>query len=48
MAADPRARRWPLAIAIGLFIMIAVNVVFMVVAISGADEIAPSYNEEAR
>jgi hypothetical protein len=40
--------RWPLAITVGLLIMIAVNICFMYIAVSGADEIAPSYVEGER
>jgi len=37
-----------LAITIGLLIMIAVNVCFIYIAVTGADEIAPSYQEGER
>lgn len=41
-------RLWPIAIVVGLVIMIAVNMGFIYIAISGADEVVPSYNEESR
>ncbi len=40
--------RWPIGIAIGLLIMMAVNVCFIYIAVSGADEVVPSYMEEER
>ncbi len=39
---------WPVGIALGLFLVIAVNVGFIVVAVSGADEVVESYNTEER
>jgi hypothetical protein len=41
-------RRWPIAIAIGLLVIILVNLVFIYIAVSGADEVVPSYKIEAR
>ena len=40
--------RWPIAIVVGLVIMIAVNVCFIYIAVSGADEVDPSYVEGER
>jgi hypothetical protein len=40
--------RWPLGIAIGLLVMIFVNLAFIYIAVSGADEVVPSYQSEAR
>jgi len=40
--------RWPAAIAIGLLVMILVNLAFIYIAVSGADEVVPSYQTEAR
>jgi hypothetical protein len=40
--------RWPVGIALALLIVIAVNVVFVYVAVRGADEVAPSYVIEPR
>lgn len=45
---DRRNRRWPLAIAIGLGFVIVVNLVFIYIAVSGRDEIVPSYQTERR
>lgn len=45
---DPRDRRWPLAVAIGLALVIVVNLVFIYIAVSGRDEIVPSYQTERR
>lgn len=45
---DPSDRRWPLSIAAGLLIVILVNVFFAYVAISGADDVVPSYTTESR
>lgn len=41
-------RRWPLAIALGLLLVIVVNVGFAVVAIRGADTVVESYHTEER
>jgi len=41
-------RRWPIAIAIGLGLVILVNLVFIYIAVSGQDEIVPSYHTERR
>ena len=40
--------RWKIGIAVGLLVVILVNVAFIVVAIQGADEVVPSYAAEAR
>lgn len=37
---------WPLAIVVGLLIVVAVNVVFIYIAFSGADVVVPSYLRE--
>jgi len=39
---------WPLAIVLGLLAVIAVNVGFAVVAITGADDVVESYLTEER
>ena len=39
---------WPIAIAVLLALVVIVNAVFIYVAVSGADDVAPSYNQEAR
>lgn len=46
---EPRTdRRWPIAVTIGLLIVVLVNLAFIYVAVSGKDEIAPSYELEHR
>ena len=45
---SPAGRRWPRAIAIGLFLVVVVNVLFAYLAIYGADDVVSSYNTEAR
>jgi hypothetical protein len=42
------SRRWPIAIAIGLLLVILVNAVFAYIATSGADPVVPSYQTEPR
>lgn len=45
----PRRRSpWPMAIAIGLGIVVLMNAVFIYVALSNTDPIAPSYSQEHR
>jgi len=39
---------WPILIVLGLLIVIVMNAVFIYVAVSGQDEVAPSYQTEAR
>lgn len=39
---------WPVAIAIALAIVVAVNATFIWIALSGADEVAPSYVQGER
>ncbi|MEZ4415520.1 MAG: hypothetical protein R3E10_07170 [Gemmatimonadota bacterium] len=34
---------WPVAIAIGLLLVALVNVTFIYIAVTGADEVVPSY-----
>jgi hypothetical protein len=41
-------RRWPIGIVIGLLLMILVNLVFIFIAVHGADEVVPSYQTEQR
>ena len=40
--------RWPIAIAIGLTLMVVVNMGFIYVALSDADPVVPSYHLEER
>ncbi len=44
----PAVQRWPLAIVVGLLIVIAVNFTFIYVAVSGADPVVPSYQQSDR
>ncbi|MDA0313576.1 MAG: hypothetical protein O2992_15900 [Gemmatimonadetes bacterium] len=39
---------WPVGITIVLLIVVAVNVVFIVLAVGGQDEVAESYTEGKR
>lgn len=48
MASERRHLRWPIGIAIGLFLVILVNLVFIYIAVSGRDEIVPTYQTERR
>ena len=41
-------RVWPIAMAVGLLIVIAVNLVLVIVAIGGADPVAESYESRDR
>jgi hypothetical protein len=39
---------WPIGIAVGLLLMILVNLAFIFIAVRGADEVVPSYQTEPR
>lgn len=39
---------WPVAIIIALLIVVAVNAAYIYVALSGADDVVPSYLTEER
>jgi len=39
---------WPIGITIALLIVVAVNIAFIVIAVGGQDEVAPSYVEGER
>lgn len=41
-------RLWPILIGMGLALVILVNVVFIYIAVSGADDVVPSYLTEER
>jgi flagellar basal body-associated protein FliL len=41
-------RLWPIAIIVGLVIVVLVNALFIYIAVSGADDVVPSYNTEPR
>jgi hypothetical protein len=45
---SPQRDLWPWAIAIGLFLVVLVNVVFAWVAVRGFDGVVDSYRTEAR
>ena len=40
--------RWPIGIAIGLILVVLVNLAFIYIAVSGKDEVVPSYHTEQR
>ena len=40
--------RWPIGIAVGLGIVVLVDLAFAWVAVTGADTISPSYEAERR
>ncbi len=40
--------RWPIAILVGLLLMILINLAFIFIAVRGADEVVPSYQTEPR
>ena len=44
----PSGRVWPWAIAIGLALVVLVNVIFAYIAIEGADGVVESYRTEQR
>jgi len=43
-----RYRLWPVLITLGLVLVVLVNAVFIYIAVSGADDVVPSYNTEKR
>ena len=43
-----RDRIWPVAIAIALALVVLVNAIFIYIAVTGADEVVPSYNQGER
>lgn len=45
---DGSARVWPIAITIGLIVVVLVNVTFIVIAVRGADPVAESYESGER
>jgi hypothetical protein len=46
--ASPRDRLWPALITAGLILVIIVNALFIFIAVSGADDVVPSYITEER
>lgn len=43
-----RAWLWPVILAVALLLVVVVNAVFIYLAVSGADEVAPSYTQGDR
>ena len=43
-----RIRLWPVLITVGLVLVILVNAIFIYIAVSGADDVVPSYQTEER
>lgn len=41
-------RLWPVLITLGLVLVVLVNAIFIYIAVSGADDIVPSYLTEER
>ena len=39
---------WPIGITVAFIIVVLVNAIFIYVAVSGADDVAPSYHTEPR
>jgi hypothetical protein len=48
VTAPARRSPWPIAIAIGLSIVVLTNAAFIYIAVSGADPVAQSYRVEQR
>lgn len=46
--ADEKDRLWPVILAIALAVVVLVNGVFIYIAVTGADPVAPSYNSGER
>lgn len=41
-------RLWPAVIIVGLVLVMVVNAIFIYIAVSGADDVVPSYQTEER
>jgi hypothetical protein len=41
-------RLWPVLITVGLVFVVVVNAIFIFIAVSGADNVVPSYQTEQR
>jgi hypothetical protein len=39
---------WPVALTLSLLVVVCVNLAFVYIAVTGADEVVPSYVEEER
>ena len=48
MAEEKNDRLWPILIAVGFVLVILVNAIFIYIAVSGADDVVPSYQTEER
>jgi hypothetical protein len=48
VGAVPRDRLWPVLITVGLLLVVLVNVLFIYIAVKGADGVDPSYFSEER
>ena len=46
--ATNKARLWPFLITVGLVLVVLVNAIFIYIAVSGADDVVPSYLTEER
>jgi len=46
--ASPQVKLWPILITAGLVLVVIVNAVFIYIAVSGADDVVPSYTTEER
>ncbi|MGD2123051.1 MAG: hypothetical protein PVJ76_14960 [Gemmatimonadota bacterium] len=44
----PGSRLWPILITLGLVFVVLVNAIFIYIAVSGADDVVPSYHTEER
>ncbi len=44
----PKVRLWPVLITAGSLLVILVNAIFIYIAVSGADDVVPSYHTEER
>ena len=42
------SRLWPVLITVGLVLVVLVNAIFIYIAVSGADDVVPSYVTEER
>ncbi len=41
-------RIWPVAVGLSLLVVVCVNLAFVYIAVTGADQVVPSYVEEER
>jgi hypothetical protein len=45
---EPGSRLWPVAITVGLILVVLVNLAFIYIAVTGSDGVVESYNTEVR